>query len=145
MHFNARTAVSLAVNTVLIIYVSWDLGQALVTWHVSETQLGTVAAVVATMPDLLVALSIRATLARAIEEFAASEDAVRTMFSAAIHDQISIPALIIITAPAAVAVFPHWLNVWVSVLKFTLLDRRTFLYVGLPASVATTAYLVLSF
>ena len=145
LHFNVRTAVSLAINTVLIIYVSWDLGKALVAWHVSEVQLGAVAAVVATLPDLLVALSIRATLARAIEEFAASEDAMRTMFSAAIHDQISIPALIIIAAPAAAAAFPHWLNVWVSVLKFTLLDRRAFLYVGLPASVVTTAYLVLSF
>jgi hypothetical protein len=144
-HFSIRAAVSLAVNTVLIIYVSWDLGQALVTWHMSETQLGAVAAVVATLPDLLVALSIRATLTKAIEEFAASEDAVRTMFSSAIHDQISIPALIIIIAPTAVAVFPHWLNVWVSILKFTLLDRRAFIYVGLPASAATIAYLVLSF
>jgi hypothetical protein len=142
--FNARAAVSLAVNTVLIIYVSWDLGQALVTWHMSETQLGAVAAVVATLPDLITALLIRTTLARMIEEFAAAEDAVRTMFAAAIHDQISVPALIILTAPAA-ASFPHWLNVWVSVLKFTLLDRRAFIYAGLPASAATIAYLALSF
>jgi len=145
IRFSARTAVSLAVNTALIIYVAWDLGQALVTWHMSETQLGAVAAVVATLPDLLVALSIRATLARAIEEFAAAEDAIRTMFSAAIHDQISVPALIILIAPAAVGVFPHWLNVWVSLLKFTLLSRRAFAYFGLPAAVATIAYLALSF
>jgi len=145
IRFNARTAVSLAVNTALIIYVAWDLGQALVTWHMSETALGAVAAVVATLPDLLVALSIRATLARAIEEFAATEDAIRTMFAAAIHDQISVPALIVLIAPAAVGVFPHWLNVWVSVLKFTLLSRRAFAYFGLPAAVATIAYLALSF
>jgi hypothetical protein len=145
LRFNVRTAVSLAVNTVLIIYVSWDLGQALVAWHMSETQLGAVAAVVATLPDLITALSIRATLARAIEEFAAAEDAVRTMFAAAIHDQISVPALIILIAPAAAGVFPHWLNIWVSVLKFTLLSRRVFLYFGLPAALATVAFLALSF
>jgi hypothetical protein len=145
LRFNVRTAVSLVVNTVLIIYVSWDLGQALVAWHMSETQLGAVAAVVATLPDLITALSIRATLARAIEEFAAAEDAVRTMFAAAIHDQISVPALIILIAPAAAGVFPHWLNIWVSVLKFTLLSRRVFLYFGLPAALATVAFLALSF
>jgi len=142
---NARVAVSLAINTILIIYVAWDLGQALAAWHASEVQLGAVAAVVATLPDLLVALSIRSTLARAIEEFAAADDAIRTMFAAAIHDQISVPALIIITAPAAAAAFPHWLNVWVSMLIFTLLSRRALLYVGLPASAATVAYLALSF
>jgi len=145
IHFNARVAVSLVVNTALIIYVAWDLGRALVTWHMSETQLGTLAAVVATLPDLITALLIRTTLARMIEEFAASEDAIRTMFAAAIHDQISVPALIILIAPAAVGVFPHWLNVWVSVLKFTLLSRRAFAYLGLPASLATIAYLALSF
>jgi hypothetical protein len=143
--FNVRTLASLMVNTILIVYVSWDLGRALVTWHTSEEQLGAVAAVVATLPDLITALMIRTTLARMIEEYAASEDAIRTMFAAAIHDQISIPALIIITAPAAVAAFPHWLNIWVSILKFTLLDRRVFIYAGLPAALATTAYLALSF
>jgi len=142
VRFNARTAVDLAVNTVLIVYVSWDLGRALVTWHMSETQLGTVAAVVATLPDLLTALVIRATLARVIEEFAAAEDAIRTMFAAAIHDQISVPALIMLTAPAAVGVFPHWLNIWVSVLKFTLLDKRAFLSFGLPPALITVIYLM---
>ena len=145
VRLDARTLANLMVNTILIIYVSWDLGRALVTWHTSEEQLGAVAAVVATLPDLITALMIRTTLARMIEEYAASEDAIRTMFAAAIHDQISIPALIIITAPAAAAAFPHWLNVWVSILKFTLLDRRAFLYAGLPAALATTAYLALSF
>jgi hypothetical protein len=143
--FNAYTAANLLINTVLIIYISWDLGNALVAWHVSETQLGAIAAVVATLPDLLVALAIRTSLARAIEEYAAGEDAIRTMFAAAIHDQISIPALIALIAPAAVGAFPHWLNVWISILIFTLLDRRAFLYFGLPASLATIAYLALSF
>jgi len=142
---NAYTAASLVLNTILVAYVSYDLGRALVEWHVSEAQLGAIAAIVATLPDLITALLIRSTLAKMIEEHAAAEDAIRTMFAAAIHDQISIPALIIITAPAAVAAFPHWLNVWASVLKFTLLSRRAFLYFGLPASLATTAYLVLSF
>jgi hypothetical protein len=145
VRLDVGTLANLIVNTILIIYVSWDLGRALVAWHMSEEQLGAIAAVVATLPDLITALMIRTTLARLIEEYAAAEDAVRTMFSAAIHDQISVPALIVITAPAAVAAFPHWLNVWVSVLKFTLLDRRAFLYVGLPASISTIVYLALSF
>ncbi len=145
INLDARTAATLAVNTVLVIYISWDLGRALVDWHMSETQLGAIAAVVATLPDLLVALTIRMSLAKVIEEHAAAEDAIRTMFAAAIHDQISIPALIVLIAPAAVAAFPHWLNVWVGVLIFTLLDRRAFLYLGLPASIGTIAYLALSF
>jgi len=144
IHFDTRTAVNLAVNTALIIYVSWDLGQALVTWHMSETQLGTVAAVVATLPDLLTALIIRATLSRMIAEHAAAEDAIRTMFAAAIHDQISIPALVVLAAPAAVGAFPHWLNIWVSVLKFALLDRRVFLSLGLPPALITVIYLMLN-
>ena len=142
---DAVAAANLFINTVLIIYISWDLGNALVSWHMSEEQLGAIAAVISTLPDMLVALVIRTTLSKVIEEYTAGEEAIRTMFAAAIHDQISIPALIIIVAPASVAAFPHWLNVWVSVLKFTLLDRRAFLYLGLPASVGTIAYLALSF
>jgi len=145
LYFNARVAINLVINTVLIIYVAWDLGKSLAAWHMSETQLGAAAAVVATLPDLLVALSIRTSLARVIEEFAAAEDAIRTMFAAAIHDQISVPTLIILIAPTAVGVFPHWLNIWVSILKFTLLDRRAFLLFGLPAAMATIAYLALTF
>jgi hypothetical protein len=135
------TAVNLAVNTVLVCYVSWDLGRALAAWHASEAQLGAVAAVIATLPDLITALLIRATLGRMIAEFAAAEDAIRTMFAAAVHDQISVPALVMIAAPAAAAAFPHWLNVYVSLLKFTLLDRRAFLLCGLPAAAATVIYL----
>jgi hypothetical protein len=143
LRFNARAAVGLAINTVLIIYISYDLGRALVEFHVSESQLGAVAAVVATLPDLITALLIRTTLAKMIEEFAASGDAIRTMFAAAIHDQISVPAVIILMAPAAVGAFPHWLNVWISIIKFTLLDRRAFIYAGLPAALATIAYLMI--
>jgi hypothetical protein len=145
VRFDAYALATLVLNTILIVYVSWDLGRALVSWHASEEQLGVMAAVVATLPDLITALIIRTTLAKLIQEHAAAEDAVRTMFAAAIHDQISIPALIIITAPAAVGAFPHWLNVLVSLLIFTLLSRKTLLYIGLPASLATIAYLTLSF
>jgi len=144
IYFDTRTAVNLAINTVLIMYVSWDLGRALATWHMSEVQLGAVAAIVATLPDLLTALIIRATLARLIAEHAAAEDAVRTMFAAAIHDQISVPALVILVAPAAAGAFPHWLNIWVSVLKFTLLGRGVFLGLGLPSALITVIYLMLN-
>jgi hypothetical protein len=79
-----------------------------------------------------------------IAEHAAAEDAIRTMFAAAIHDQISIPALVVLAAPAAVGAFPHWLNIWVSVLKFALLDRRVFLSLGLPLVLITVIYLMLN-
>jgi hypothetical protein len=64
------------------------------------------------------------------------------MFAAAVHDQISVPALVALVAPASVAAFPHWLNVYVSILKFTLLGRRVFLFFGLPAALAAIIYLI---
>ncbi len=134
---DAYTVINLVFNTVVLIWISWDIGQALVTWHTaSEAALGTLAAIIATVPDLLTALLIRTVLARNVAELAAAEDAIRTMFAAAIHDQISVPALIVILAPQAAAVFPHWLNIVVSVLKLTLLDRRAFAAVGLPVALA---------
>jgi hypothetical protein len=140
---SAATAVNLAVNTVLVIYTAWDLGQDLAVWHMTESQLGAAAAVVATFPDVITALLIRAVIGRVAAEFAASEDAIRTMFAAAIHDQISDPALVLLIAPAAALYFPHWLNIFISALKLTLLDRRAFLLIGLPAAVATTAALMM--
>jgi hypothetical protein len=131
------TVVNLIINTIILIWISWDIGQALVAWHTSsEAALGTLAAIIATIPDLLTALLIRTVLARNVAELAAAEDAIRTMFAAAIHDQISVPALIVILAPQAAALFPHWLNIVVSVLKLTLLDRRAFAAVGLPVALA---------
>ncbi|MFP3252418.1 MAG: hypothetical protein RXO32_11915 [Thermoproteus sp.] len=140
---SAPTAVNLAVNTILVIYTAWNLGQDLTTWHATESQLGALAAVVATLPDLITALLIRAVLGRLTAEFAASEDAIRTMFAAAIHDQISDPALVLLIAPISALYFPHWLNIFISLLKLTLLDRRAFLLAGLPAAAATTAALML--
>jgi hypothetical protein len=135
-------AVNLVVNALILGWIAWDIGQALVSWHVySEAALGALAAVIATIPDLMTALLIRAVVGRRIAEMAASEDAIRTMFAAAIHDQISVPALIVLIAPQAVAYFPHWLNIVVSVLKFTLLDRRAFL-LGLAASIYIIASLM---
>jgi hypothetical protein len=141
--FKAREAVNLVIYTALIMYTAYDLGGDLATWHMTESALGTIAALIATAPDLITALMIRLTLARAVGEDAGSEDAIRTMFSAAIHDQISDPALVLILAPAAAAAFPHWLNVLVSMLKLTLLDRRAFYFVGLPIAIATIALLMI--
>jgi len=140
---SAPTAVNLAVNTVLVVYTAWDLGQDLALWHMSESQLGVAAAVVATFPDVITALLIRAVIGRVTAELAASEDTIRTMFAAAIHDQISDPALVLLIAPVSALYFPHWLNIFISVLKLTLLDRRAFLLVGLPAAVAAVAALML--
>jgi|GEM_PF-5594810 hypothetical protein len=139
---STATAVNLIINTVLVVYTAWNLGQDLAVWHISESQLGTAAAVVATLPDVITALLIRAVIGRVTAELAASEDAIRTMFAAAIHDQISDPALVLLIAPISALYFPHWLNIFISVLKLTLLDRRAFLLLGLPAAVATTAALI---
>ncbi|MCI4464197.1 MAG: hypothetical protein JHC22_00145 [Thermoproteus sp.] len=139
---NMSMAINLAVNTILVIYTAWNLGQDLAVWHMSESQLGTAAALVATFPDIITALLIRAVIGRVTAEFAASEDAVRTMFAAAIHDQISDPALVLLIAPISAFYFPHWLNIYISLLKLTLLDRRAFLFIGLPAAVVTTAALM---
>ena len=143
--FNAREAVNLVIYTALIMYIAYDLGSDLATWHMTESALGAIAALIATAPDLITALMIRLTLARAVGEDAGSEDAIRTMFAAAIHDQISDPALVLILAPtaAAAAAFPHWLNVLVSLLKLTLLDKRAFYFLGLPVAIATIALLMI--
>jgi len=143
--FNAREAINLVIYTALIMYIAYDLGSDLATWHMTESALGTIAALIATAPDLIAALMIRLTLARAVGEDAGSEDAIRTMFAAAIHDQISDPALVLVLAPtaAAAAAFPHWLNVLVSILKLTLLDRRAFYFFGLPVAIATIALLMI--
>jgi len=136
------TVVNAVVSAISLAYISWELGQALATWHTeSEAALGTLAAVVATLPDLITAFLIRTTLTRYISEVAGAEDALRTMFAAAVHDQISVPALVVLFYPDAVWHFPHWLNIYVSLLKFTLLDRRALLAAGLPAAVITVAAL----
>jgi len=125
-------------------YIAYDLGSDLATWHMTESALGAIAALIATAPDLITAIMIRLTLARAVGEDAGSEDAIRTMFAAAIHDQISDPALVLVLAPtAAVAVFPHWLNILVSMLKLTLLDKRAFYFLGLPIAIATIVLLMI--
>jgi len=137
------TVVNAIISAASLGYISWELGWALAGWHLSsEAALGAIAAVFATVPDLVTAFLIRTTLARYISEGAGAEDAIRTMFAAAVHDQISVPALVVLLFPDAVWAFPHWLNVFVSVLKFTLLDRRAFLGLGLPAAVAAIVALL---
>jgi len=131
------TVVNALVSAVSLGYISWELGWALASWHLSsEAALGALAAIFATIPDLVTAFLIRTTLARYISEMASAEDALRTMFAAAVHDQISVPALIVLMFPDAAWAFPHWLNIFVSVLKFTLLSRRWFITAGLPAALA---------
>jgi len=133
------SALNAAMSTVALMYVAWQLGQALAAWHeTSEAALGALAAAISTAPDLIVAFIIRITVARYLGDISA-EDAVRTMLAAAVHDQISIPALVVLLFPDAVWAFPHWLNAYVAVLVLTLLDRRLFLAAGLPAAVATVA------
>jgi len=131
------------ISAASLIYISWELGQALASWHMhSEAVLGVLAAIFATVPDLVAAFLIRTTLTKYISEEASAEDAIRTMFAAAVHDQISVPALVVLLFPDAAWSFPHWLNVLVSVLKFTLLDRRWFLLAGLPTAIASIAALI---
>lgn len=124
----------LATNAIATGWVAYDLGVRLAEFHMAESALGVLGAAFATAPDFLVALAIRTILARAIGE-ASDEDAVKTMFAAAVHDQISDPALVAILSPQSVIYFPHELNIFASLVKLTLLHPLAFWAIGVPSSV----------
>jgi hypothetical protein len=83
---------------------------------------------------------IRSIVSKVLSEEASMTEAVYTMLAAATHDQLTIPALILIFAPSAAAYYPHLFNIAVVLLKFTLLDKRFFYFIGLPASLLVLAF-----
>ncbi|MEM0468779.1 MAG: hypothetical protein QXT27_06260 [Pyrobaculum sp.] len=123
-------------NTVAMAVASYYLSEALYQLRLSEASLGVVATVLATLPDLIVALIIRSAFSLIIGDVASDQEVVATMLAGAIHDQISVPALILLLDPKAAPYFPHEVALFAIVVKFALLDRKVFYLIGLPASIA---------
>lgn len=114
---------------------SYFLADSLAALEIGEVQLGVVATILATLPDFLVALTIRTAVASILSTLDAEEEAVATMMAAATHDQLLIPAIILLIAPEAAAYYPHLFNLAAVGLKFTLLSRRLYWLVGVPMAV----------
>ena len=119
--------------------VSWELSNSLLSLEIAEVQLGVVSTILATLPDFIVGMLIRSVVSRVLSEEASMTEAVYTMLAAATHDQLTIPALILLFSPSAAAYYPHLFNIAVVLLKFTLLDKRVFYFIGLPASLLVLA------
>jgi hypothetical protein len=121
-------------------FVSFYLSDVIVhTFHVSEVHLGVVSTVLATLPDFIVAMLMRGVVAKILSETAADFEVVATMLAAATHDQITIPALVLLFYPDAAPYYPHFFNIGVVLVKFTLLSRRAFWWIGLPATLLMLA------
>ncbi len=114
---------------------SYQLSNVIVQLPIHEVQLGILATLLATLPDFLVALIIRSAVAKILSEVASEEEALATMLAAAVHDQILIPALVLILHPEAAAYYPHYFNVLVVLLKFTLLFRNVYWLFGVPFTI----------
>lgn len=114
---------------------SYQLSNVIAQLPIHEIQLGIVATLLATLPDFIVALIIRSAVARILTEVASEEEALATMLAAAVHDQILIPALVLMLYPEAAAYYPHYFNVLVVLLKFTLLFRKVYWLFGVPFTI----------
>lgn len=129
---------TLALNTVAMGVGSWYLIQTISQIEVSQVQMGVLATTLASLPDFLTAMFMRAAFSTLLYE-ASDYELVATMLAGAIHDQISVPALILIFAPNAYLYYPHLLNIIAVLLKFTLLRRRWYWTVGLPFALLVLA------
>jgi hypothetical protein len=122
-------------NALATLVVSFMLSEAVAQLHIEEIQMGVVATVLATLPDFIVGMVIRGVVSRLLSSEAGDQEVVYTMLATATHDQLTIPSLIMLFVPTAMAYYPHMLNLVVVVLKFSILDRRAFWFVGVPASI----------
>lgn len=124
----------LAFNTIALFVASYNIAELLLQLKATETQLGIISVILATLPDLIVAMLIRGAMSLVLSDVAGDREAVATMLAAAIHDQISVPALLLLFHPESALYYPHALALFAIVVKFTLLDRKTFWFIGLPSS-----------
>ncbi|MGC9131912.1 MAG: hypothetical protein ACP5H5_10065, partial [Pyrobaculum sp.] len=121
-------------------FASFYLSDVIVhAFNVSEVHLGVVSTVLATLPDFIVAMLMRGVVAKILSDTAADYEVVATMLAAATHDQITIPALVLLFYPDAAPYYPHLFNIGVVLVKFTLLSRRAFWWIGLPATLLMLA------
>lgn len=130
-----REVIMLLVHAISTGVASYELSNTIAQLPIREVQLGIVATLLATLPDFLVALIIRSTVAKILSEVASEEEALATMLAGAVHDQILIPALILMLHPEAAAFYPHYFNVLVILVKFTLLFRATYWLFGVPFTI----------
>ncbi|QJF12415.1 hypothetical protein QIT50_gp03 [Pyrobaculum spherical virus 2] len=114
---------------------SYQLSNVIAQLPIHEIQLGIVATILATLPDFLVALIIRSAVAKILNEVASEEEALATMLASAVHDQILIPALVLTLYPEVAAYYPHYFNVIIILLKFTLLFRNVYWLFGVPFTI----------
>jgi len=122
-------------NTIAMGLASWFMSEQILQLQLSEVHLGITSTILGTLPDFFVALVLRSTFAWILSEEASDVEVFKVMIAGAIHDQVTVPALILLFAPQAAAYYPHIFNIAVILLKFTLLDRRAYWYIGLPAAI----------
>jgi hypothetical protein len=125
----------LANNALATLVASYMLAEAVAQLQIEEVKLGVVSVILATLPDFLVGMMIRGVVAKLLSSEAGDKEMVYTMLAAATHDQLTIPGLIMLYMPSAMAYYPHLFNIAVILLKFTLLDRRAFWLAGLPLTI----------
>ncbi|CAG25622.1 hypothetical protein PyrSV_gp03 [Pyrobaculum spherical virus] len=129
---SGRDMLMLTNNAFATLVASYMLSEAVAQLHIEEVQLGVVSTVLATLPDFIVGMLIRSVVSEILSSQAGDQEMVFTMLAAAVHDQLTIPGLIMLLAPYAMGYYPHLFNIVVVLLKFTLLDRRLFWFVGVP-------------
>jgi len=122
-------------NTIAMGIASWFMSEEILQLHLEEVQLGITSTILATLPDFFVALIMRSAFAWILSEEASDAEMFKVMIAAAIHDQVTVPALIVLFAPEAAAYYPHLFNIAIILLKFTLLDRRTYWLIGFPGAI----------
>jgi len=130
-----RDVLIMATHTASMAAVSYHLGQSLLALHIAEVQLGVVSTIIATLPDFIVGMLIRATFATILGEEAGDREVVATMLAAAVHDQVTVPALILAVDPTAAVAYPHLFNIAVVAIKFTLLSKKAYWLLGVPGAV----------
>jgi len=136
---SGRDVLMLANNALATLVASYMLSEAVAQLQIAEVHLGVVSTILATLPDFFVGMLIRSAVARVLDSEAGDQEMVYTMLAAAVHDQLTIPGLIMLLAPYTMAYYPHMFNIVVVVLKFTLLDRRIFWLLGMPAALLALA------
>jgi hypothetical protein len=129
----------LANNAIATLITSYMLAEAVAQLEIEEPRLGVISVILATLPDFLVGMMIRGVVARLLSSEAGDKEMVYTMLAAATHDQLTIPGLIMLLMPSTMLYYPHMFNLAVVALKFTLLDRRVFWFLGMPASILVLA------
>jgi len=124
----------LANNAFATLVASYMLSDAVSQLELGQVHLGVVSLILATLPDFIVGVLIRGVVARLISSEAGDQEMVYTMLAAATHDQLTIPGLIMLFVPAAMVYYPHMFNLLVVALKFTILDRRAYWFIGVPGA-----------